>query len=158
MGYIEELREVVGNRPLLLTGVGVGVFNEKGEILLQKKHDGRWGIPGGFMELGESAEDAGRREVLEETGIEIGKMQLVTVVSGTHTHTVLQNGHEYYSVTIVYVTTDIRGGELKADGVETIEVKFFNLKDLPETLNPLIRTMILQYATTKRATNSRNET
>ncbi|MCG7344526.1 NUDIX hydrolase [Sporosarcina sp. ACRSL] len=146
MGYIEELREVVGNRPLLLTGVGVGVFNEKNEILLQKKVDGRWGIPGGFMELGESAEEAGRREVFEETGIEIGKLALVTVVSGAQTHTVLNNGHEYYSVTIVYATDDIRGGDLKADGVETSEVGFFQLQQLPENLNPLIRSMIHQYA------------
>lgn len=150
MGYIEELREVVGNQPLLLTGVGVGVFNEKGEILLQRKFDGRWGIPGGFMELGESAEETARREVLEETGIQIGKMELVTVVSGAQTHTVLNNGHEYYSVTIVYATDDIRGGELKADGVETSEVGFFNLQQLPENLSPLIRSMIHQYATMRK--------
>lgn len=148
MGYIEEIREEVGNRPLLLTGVGVGVFNEKGEILLQQNVDGRWGIPGGFMELGESAEEAGRREVLEETGIEIGKMDLVTVVSGAHTHTVLKNGHEYYSVTIVFVSQDIRGGEVKADGIETLEAGFFNLQQLPENLNPMIKSMILQYVAT----------
>lgn len=150
MGYIEELRETVGNRPLLLTGVGVGVFNEKGEILLQKNLDGRWGIPGGFMELGESAEEAGRREVLEETGIQTGQMELVTIVSGAQTHTVLNNGHEYYSVTIVYATDDIRGGELKADGVETSEVGFFNLQKLPEDLNPMIRAMIHQYAAKRK--------
>ena len=148
MGYIEDIREKVGNQPLLLTGVGVGVFNEKGEILLQQNLDGRWGIPGGFMELGESAEEAGRREVLEETGIEIGKVDLVTVVSGEHTHTVLKNGHEYYSVTIVFVSQDIRGGEIKADGIETLEAGFFNLQQLPENLNPMIKSMILQYVAT----------
>lgn len=148
MGYIEDIREKVGNQPLLLTGVGVGVFNEKGEILLQQNLDGRWGIPGGFMELGESAEEAGRREVLEETGIEIGKVELVTVVSGAHTHTVLKNGHEYYSVTIVFVSQDIRGGEVKADGIETLEAGFFNLQHLPENLNPMIKSMILQYVST----------
>ncbi|WP_339251143.1 NUDIX hydrolase [Sporosarcina sp. FSL W8-0480] len=145
MGYIEDIREVVGNRPLLLTGVGVGVFNEKGEILLQRNLDGRWGIPGGFMELGESAEETGRREVLEETGIEIGRLDLVTVVSGAHTHTVLKNGHEYFSVTLVYVSRDIRGGNLKSDGIETLEVGYFNLQELPENLNPMIKSMILQY-------------
>lgn len=146
MGYIEDVRELVGNRPLLLTGVGVGVFNTKGEILLQKNADGRWGIPGGFMELGESAEETGRREVFEETGIHIGELKLVTVVSGSNTHTVLKNGHEYYSVTIIYATTDIRGGELRADGVETTEVGYFPLTNMPETLNPRVREMILQYA------------
>lgn len=147
MGYIEDVRQLVGNRPLLLTGVGVGVFNAKGEILLQKNVDERWGIPGGFMELGESAEDTGRREVFEETGIQIGELKLITVVSGSDTHTILKNGHEYYSVTIIYATTDIRGGELCADGVETTEVGFFSLASLPETLNPRVKEMILQYAT-----------
>lgn len=146
MGYIEELRAEVGNRPLLLTGVGVGVLNDKGEILLQKKVDGRWGIPGGFMELGETAEEAGRREVLEETGIEIGKMQLISVFSGPQTHTVLQNGDEYYSVTLIYATNEVLGGELKADGVETAEAGFFPIRQLPEQLSPAVQSMIKNYA------------
>jgi ADP-ribose pyrophosphatase YjhB (NUDIX family) len=146
MGYIEELRGIVGHRPLLLTGVGVGVFNDEGEILLQKNFDNKWGIPGGFMELGESAEEAGRREVLEETGIQIGIVELVTVFSGKQTFTKLQNQDEYYSVTIVYVSKDIIGGSLKADGIETTEAKFFTIDALPETLNPMIASMIKQYA------------
>ncbi|MBB4824351.1 ADP-ribose pyrophosphatase YjhB (NUDIX family) [Sporosarcina luteola] len=147
MGYIEELRAEVGNRPLLLTGVGVGVVNDKGEILLQRKLDGRWGIPGGFMELGETAEETGRREVLEETGIEIGKLKLITVFSGSQTHTVLQNGDEYYSVTLIYATNEVVGGELKADGVETAEVGFFPVHELPEQLSPVVQAMIQRYAT-----------
>lgn len=63
MGYIEDLRKVVGTQPLLLVGVAVAVVNKKGELLLQKRRDGFWGVPGGFMELGESTEEAGRREV-----------------------------------------------------------------------------------------------
>lgn len=81
MGYIEELRDVVGSRPLNLAGVAVAVFNEQGQILLQQRRNGMWGVPGGFVELGESIEAAGKREVLEETGIEIGTLQLATVFS-----------------------------------------------------------------------------
>lgn len=66
MGYIEGLRNLVGNQPLILVGVAVSVINEAGEFLLQKRSDGVWGVPGGFMELGESAEEAGRREVLRD--------------------------------------------------------------------------------------------
>lgn len=72
MSYIENLRNVVGHQPLILVGTAVAVINNEGEILLQKRRDGVWGVPGGFMELGESTEEAGRREVLEETGLEIG--------------------------------------------------------------------------------------
>ena len=145
MGYIEELRGLVGHRPLLLTGVGVGVFNHVGEILLQKNFEEKWGIPGGFMELGESTEETGRREVFEETGIQVGQLELVTTISGEHTFTKLKNNDEYYSVTIIYVSTDIIGGTLKADGFETTEVGFFGINELPENLNPLIKRMIKQY-------------
>lgn len=44
MGYIEELRDVVGSRPLNLAGVAVAVFNEQGQILTTTKakwHVGR---------------------------------------------------------------------------------------------------------------------
>ena len=82
MGYIEELRKVFESRPLNLTGVAVAVFNEQGQILLQQRRNGIWGVPRGFVELGESTEEAGRREVFEETGIEIGTLQLISVFSG----------------------------------------------------------------------------
>ncbi|MGN7477774.1 NUDIX hydrolase [Solibacillus silvestris] len=146
MGYIEDLRKVVGNQPLILVGAGVAVFNEKGEILLQKGSDGVWGVPGGFVELGESTEEAGRREVLEETGIEVGKLELAGVFSGKQHFVKLPNGDQYYPVTIAYVSKDIKGGELKVDGQETIEAKFFNLSELPEGLNPMIKNLIQQYA------------
>ena len=144
MGYIEDLRGLVGHRPLLLTGVGVAVINHEGEILLQKGFDGVWGIPGGFMELGESTEEAGRREVFEETGIKIGNLELVTVISGDKHFRKLSNGDEYYSVTIIYVTREIVGGKLEADGVETMEVKFFGMTELPDCLNPLIKQYCLK--------------
>ena len=148
MGYIEELRAVVGNQPLILVGVAVAVLNEKGEILLQKRNDGLWGVPGGFMELGESTEEAGRREVLEETGLEIGKLDLVGVFSGKQHFVKLPNGDEFYPVTIAYIAKEIVSGVLQADGQETTEAKFFNLNELPEQLNPLIKNMIQQYALT----------
>lgn len=145
MGYIEDIRRVVGNQPLILVGVAVAVINERGELLLQKRSDGIWGVPGGFMELGESTEEAGRREVLEETGIEVGKLELVGVFSGKQHFVKLPNGDEFYPVTIAYVTKEITQGILKADGKETIEAKFYKLNELPEGLNPLIKNLIRQY-------------
>lgn len=145
MGYIEDLRKVVGTQPLILVGVAVAVVNEAGEILLQKRKDGLWGVPGGFLELAESTEEAGRREVFEETGIEVGTLELIGVFSGKHHFVKLPNGDEFYPVTIAYISKDIKGGVLKADGEETTEAKFFNVRDLPEGLNPLIRNLIKQY-------------
>lgn len=126
-------------------GVAVAVMNEKGELLLQKRSDGIWGVPGGVMEIGESTEETGRREVLEETGIEIGKLELVGVFSGKQYFVKLPNGDEFYPITIAYVSKEITGGVLKADGQETIEAKFFTINELPEGLNPLIKNLLRKY-------------
>ena len=60
-------------------GARVVIFNDRKEVLMVKHHqDGKdiWLVPGGSIEEGENALEAARREVLEETGldVEIGKM------------------------------------------------------------------------------------
>ncbi|PFV75810.1 DNA mismatch repair protein MutT [Bacillus sp. AFS059628] len=144
MGYIEELREVVGSRPLNLAGVAVAVFNEQGQILLQQRRSGIWAVPGGFVELGESTEEAGRREVLEETGLKIGSLQLISVFSGKEFFVKLPNGDEFYPITIAYLCKDITGGTLKADGFESLHVQFFDLNALPENISSFIKKLIEQ--------------
>ena len=64
--------------------MGAVVFNEAGDILLIKRgkapHYGRWMVPGGTLEFGETLEEGTRREVLEETGIEIEIETFVEIV------------------------------------------------------------------------------
>ncbi len=63
--------------------VGCFVFNDAAELLLIRrgKNPGRglWTIPGGRVELGEALVDACRREVKEETGIDVEIAELVTI-------------------------------------------------------------------------------
>ena len=62
LGYIMNLRKVVGHRPLIMPGAGVFIINDKGEFLLEKRRDnGLWDFPAGAMELGESFEECARR-------------------------------------------------------------------------------------------------
>jgi len=64
--------------------VGAVVFNAEGEILLIKRgkapHYGRWMVPGGTLEWGETLEQAAVREVLEETGIGIEIEAFVEII------------------------------------------------------------------------------
>lgn len=145
MGYIEDLRKIVGNRPLILVGAMVCVIDDQGKILLQKRPEGMWGLPGGLLELGESVEEAGRREVFEETGVEIGQLQLVEIFSGKQYFRKLPNGDQFYPVTIAYVSKDIKKNTIKIDGKESIDAGFFPLHELPEQTSPLVRKMIQQY-------------
>src|SRR5215213_6141534 len=83
MPYVQELRAIVGQHPLILVAAGVLICNPAGELLLQRRSDDQlWGIPGGSMELGESAEETARREVWEETGLTVGELRLFGVFSG----------------------------------------------------------------------------
>ncbi|HLA24624.1 MAG TPA: NUDIX domain-containing protein [bacterium] len=68
MGYVGDLRLLVGTRPLILVGAAVIVRDKRGAILLQRRVDNnKWSLPGGALEPGETLAEAARREVLEET-------------------------------------------------------------------------------------------
>ena len=59
--------------------VGILIFNPRGELFLMKTHKwhGKYGVPGGHIELGESAVEAARREAKEETNLEIHTLQFL---------------------------------------------------------------------------------
>lgn len=65
--------------------VGIGVIAFQGErVLLVRRGKaprlGMWTLPGGAQHVGERAEAAARRELMEETGIEVGPLELAAVV------------------------------------------------------------------------------
>ncbi|WP_454190934.1 NUDIX domain-containing protein [Paenibacillus sp. Marseille-Q7038] len=103
MGYVESLREIVGNTPLILVRPSILILNKTGEILLVRYQDNTWGVPGGLMELGESVEECAKREVEEEIGLQIKNLTLFGVFSGKELYTKLRNGHEYYNIIIGYI-------------------------------------------------------
>lgn len=62
--------------------VGAVVLNEKGEVLLLDhvlRPASGWGIPGGFMEPMEQPQEAVKREILEETGLEIENIEMIWI-------------------------------------------------------------------------------
>ncbi|MEC5424745.1 NUDIX hydrolase [Virgibacillus sp. C22-A2] len=144
MDYVKDLRKLVGHRPLILPGSVVLILNENNELLLQLRTDGGWGLPDGIMELGESLEDTARREVKEETGLDIGGLKLLGVFSGNDYYLKVSNGDELYSVTAVYVTEEVKG-TIEIDKQESLDVQYFNLNELPENLTDGYRSYINPY-------------
>jgi 8-oxo-dGTP diphosphatase len=77
----------------------------------QEPHKGLWSLPGGVLELGERLADGLRREVREETGLEIRLLELVEVFER-----ILPDGDgrsEYHYVLIDYLC-EMAGGKLRA--------------------------------------------
>lgn len=96
--------------------VGVGaVIIKNGNILLEKRKSepgrGKWSIPGGLVELGESISQTVVREVAEETGLEVYEPELIDVVDNVIRD---ENGEVKYHFVIVDFFVKLKGGEPKA--------------------------------------------
>jgi ADP-ribose pyrophosphatase YjhB (NUDIX family) len=66
-----------------IVGVGAVVVDRQGVLLVQRGHEpskGKWSLPGGILELGESLADGVAREVLEETGLVVEAIELVELI------------------------------------------------------------------------------
>ncbi|MBN1860377.1 MAG: NUDIX hydrolase [Candidatus Thermoplasmatota archaeon] len=108
-----------------LTVDGV-LFEDHSILFVQRKYEpfqGAWALPGGFVEYGETTEDAVKREMLEETGLQTEIRVLLGVYSDPHRD---PRGH---TVSVVYVLNQI-GGALNA-GDDAKSVKFFKMNELP---------------------------
>ena len=135
MDYLKELRKRTDHMPLVLPHSVVILFNEKGEVLLEERaDDGFFDFPGGGIDLKESAEDAARRELKEETGLTADELKLFKVYSGEITHYVYFNGDEIYGVDLVY-TCHKYHGEMKPQLEEVKSLKFYDLKHMPEKMS-----------------------
>jgi 8-oxo-dGTP diphosphatase len=97
-----------------IVGVGAIIVCD-GKLLLEKRKNepgkGKWSIPGGLVELGESVEQAVIREVREETGLEVEKPKHIDVVDNVVRD---ENGEVKYHFVIIDYFVKLKGGTMKA--------------------------------------------
>ena len=100
------------------------ITNEKGEVLLLNhllRPMSGWGVPGGFLESGEQPEAAFRREIREETGLEL------TDVSLYRARTLKRH------IEIIFLAKGV--GEASVQSREIIELGWFAVDDVPKEMS-----------------------
>ena len=114
-------------RPIV--GIGIVVLRPA-EVLLVRRgkapNFGAWSLPGGAQELGETAEQAARRELEEETGLVVGALQLAANVDSIHRDA---DGRVHYHYTIIDFAARWDGGAARAGG-DVSEVTWAALDNL----------------------------
>ena len=113
-------------KPKIAIG-GVIIINNK--ILLTKRRDepdkNKWAIPGGKLELNETLEEGLKREMKEETSLNVKKGKLlgiIEVINDTFNYVILD-----YECSII-------SGEIKASS-DALDIKYFDLNNLTDSIN-----------------------
>ena len=95
-------------------GIGCIVFREEAVLLVRRGKPpriGQWSLPGGAQHVGERAEEAARRELREETSIEVGQMALAYVFDAINED---EDGRARYHYTIIDFAALWLEGEARA--------------------------------------------
>ncbi len=104
------------------------VFRDEKLLLVREHEEGRWSLPGGWADVGESPAGCVVREVREESGFETRAVKLLAVFDrGKHPHQPPFASHVYK----LFFLCHILGGEAKASP-ETDAVGFFGEAEIPE--------------------------
>jgi len=119
----------------ILPAVAAAIFNERGEILLQRRKDtGQWCVISGHVEFGETVEQAILREVMEEVNVAAKIVRFIGIYSSP-----LSQTYHYGQGSVQYVTSyfEVQVREeidLSFSNEETGELRFFPVAELPQEL------------------------
>jgi len=118
-----------------------GGQNTRSIVLISRKNPPLgWALPGGFVDYGESLEQAARREALEETSLEVG------LVRQFHSYSDPQRDPRQHTITTVFIAR-ATGVPQAADDAR--EARLFTVETLPENIVFDHRTIIMDYYNSK---------
>lgn len=122
---IRVLLGLILRRPILGTSV-IPVLPDGTIVLIRRRDNGKWGLPGGIVDWGEDIFTAARRELLEETGLELMRLgRLVGIYSAPG------RDPRFHSVCVA-LEVRVQGTPVITDPHEVLEVKAFTAATLPK--------------------------
>ena len=101
------------------------IFKE-GKILLVHERNGKWSLPGGWVDVLESIESNTIKEVKEEAGLDVIAKKIIAIQDRNKHNTPIYP----YGVCKIFVECEIIGGEFM-ENIETTEIGYFSVDNLP---------------------------
>lgn len=126
-----------------VVAVGAIIVDGSRVVLVKRGREplkGRWSLPGGKLELGETLEDATRREVLEETGLIVEIERFVTTIERIHRDA--DGVVQYHFVLVDYRCRAVGGALLAgddADNVAWVEIDRLESYDITSATADVVR-------------------
>jgi mutator protein MutT len=137
--YLGALREKIGSSLVLMPGVAAVIRDEQGNVLLGRRSDnGKWGLPAGAIDPGETPAEAIVREVYEETGLHVIPVRILGVFGGKDFRMKYPNGDQV-EYTVVLFECRVVGGELCLLDGESLELDYVDPDDIPDLGQPYPR-------------------
>lgn len=135
--YLGKLRAVIGSRPVLMPGARVVIHDRQGRVLLELRKDFRkWGVIGGSGELGDAIATTARREIYEETGLRIARLEPFGIASDPKHETItFPNGDVIQNVAVLFHASKPKGA-IRPDADEALDLAWFAPKALPREILP----------------------
>ncbi|MBK6791363.1 MAG: NUDIX domain-containing protein [Anaerolineales bacterium] len=120
----------LGKEGVLRVGCSAVIFDkDRSKVLLTQRTDnGRWCLPGGQMEAGESASEACEREVWEETGLKVRATRLLGVYSNPDQLVIYNDGSKAFFVVLNF-EVEVIEGELGLSN-ETTAFGYYSLEEM----------------------------
>jgi ADP-ribose pyrophosphatase YjhB (NUDIX family) len=119
-----------------------GALFRNGQVLLvRERSDGRWTMPGGWVDVNDAPSAAVVREIHEESGYEARVLKLAALVDkNTPRHGLVRGLHHVYKL---FFLCELTGGDARTS-IETDAVGFFALDALPELSTPRVTRSLIE--------------
>lgn len=110
--------------------VRMAVFRGDGVLLVRERSDGRWALPGGYADIGDTPSDAAVRETAEEAGLEVRATRLVGVYDLRLRPEVAP--HPFHIFKLVFAGEPTDASAQPRAGSEATDARFWPRQGLPE--------------------------
>jgi 8-oxo-dGTP pyrophosphatase MutT (NUDIX family) len=128
--YVGRIRKLIGKEKLIIVATRAIIRDDEGRVLFVRRTDNsKWVMPSGALELEETLFEGMKREVKEETGLNVVAATPMAIYS--YPSSITAYGDSYYQISMQFLVEEW-SGILLTETDETTQARFFDIDKPPE--------------------------